>query len=69
MSSLGPSVPIVINDGKPRRGMFQVRVYGTPIVTTGPEPRPFPALKALDIEDVAAEAAKAVVLGAGNGAD
>ena len=42
--------------------MFEVRVGESVIVSTGPEPRPFPALKALDVDQVvqaAAETAKA----------
>jgi len=55
-------VTITINAEKPRKGVFEVRVGGAIIVTTGPEPRPFPELKALDIADVtrsAADTAKA----------
>ena len=36
--------------------MFEVRVGGTVVASTGPEARPFPALKALDVDAVAASA-------------
>ena len=48
---------MAINTEKPRKGLFEVRVGGVALVSTGPEPRPFPALKALDIEAIAEEAA------------
>ena len=48
---------ITINAEKPRRGVFSVRVGDAVIASTGPEARPFPALKALDIDAVARSAA------------
>lgn len=48
---------ISINTDKPRKGVFEVRVGDVVIVTTGPEDRPFPALKALDIDNVVESAA------------
>ena len=45
-----------VNAEKPRRGVFEVRVGQKVISSTGPEPRPFPALKALDVAEVAASA-------------
>lgn len=56
-------IEVAVNAEKPRKGVFEVRVGDTIIVTTGPEPRPFPALKALDIEEVtksATDTAKAI---------
>ena len=50
-------VQVVINAERPRKGVFEVRVGDMVIVTTGPENRPFPALKALDIDAVAQKAA------------
>jgi len=50
-------VQVVINAERPRKGVFEVRVGDMVIVTTGPEARPFPALKALDIDAVAQKAA------------
>ena len=35
-------------------------MFGSPVRTTGPEPRPFPELKALDIEALAAEVVAAL---------
>jgi hypothetical protein len=55
-------VQININADKPRKGVFEVRVGDVIIVTTGPEDRPFPALKALNIDGIvesAADTAKA----------
>lgn len=48
----------MINAEKPRRGVFEVRSGDATKVfaSTGPEPRPFPDLKALDIEAIAAAA-------------
>jgi len=48
---------VAINQVKPRKGVFEVRVGDVVIVTTGPEARPFPALKALDVDAVASQAA------------
>ena len=50
-------VQVAINAERPRKGVFEVRVGDAVIVTTGPEPRPFPALKALDVSAVAQSAA------------
>ena len=52
-----PSAAVTINAEKPRKGVFEVRVGGTVVVSTGPEPRPFPLLKAIDVSAVAQEAA------------
>ena len=43
---------VVINPEKPGRGNFVVRVNGEPIIELLAMPRPFSALKALDMEDV-----------------
>lgn len=56
---------VSINAEKPRRGVFEVRVVDVVIASTGPEPRPFPDLKALDIDAVtrsALDTAKAFYL-------
>ena len=50
-----------INAEKPRKGVFEVRVGDRIIVSTGPEPRPFPDLKALDIGAVTKTAADTVL--------
>jgi hypothetical protein len=49
-------VKVTINQqaDKPRKGVFSVTVGGTAVFETGPEPRPFPKLKAIDIDAVAA---------------
>ena len=58
----GSEKPVVtINAEKPRKGVFEVRVGDIVIVSTGPEPRPFPDLKALDIEAVARSAADTAI--------
>jgi hypothetical protein len=49
-------IPVSINAGaeRPRKGVFCVTVGGKEVFSTGPEPRPFPKLKAIDIDEVAA---------------
>jgi len=49
-------VTVSINAERPRKGCFEVRVGDAVIASTGPEARPFPALKALDVDDVARSA-------------
>jgi hypothetical protein len=49
-------VEVVINAERPRKGVFEVRVGDVVVATTGPEPRPFPDLKALDVDAVARSA-------------
>jgi len=44
---------VEINEQKPRRGIFEVRVGETVVTSTLDEARPFPLLKALDIPHVA----------------
>ena len=44
---------VTINPEKPRRGVFEVRVGDVVVASTGPEPRPFPELKKLDVAEVA----------------
>ena len=48
---------VTINAERPRKGVFEVRVGETVIVSTGPEPRPFLALKSLDVDAIARNAA------------
>ena len=45
-----------MNPSKPRKGVFEVRVGESVIISTGPEPRPFPNLKALNVDAVAQSA-------------
>lgn len=49
-----PGVSVVINGEKPRKGTFELKVEGseTPVLSLVGMARPFPALKALDIDDV-----------------
>ena len=49
-----------INPEKPRKGCFEVRVGGEPILSLLDMPRPFPKLKALVMEDVAEDVLKAL---------
>jgi len=53
---------VSINAEKPRKGVFEVRVGDQVIVSTGPEDRPFPALKAVDIDDVSRSAVDAALV-------
>jgi len=51
-----PSYEVLINPEKPRRGYFEVRLGdGTVVLSLPAMKRPFPALKALVIEDVCAD--------------
>lgn len=49
-----PGVSIIINGEKPRKGTFELKIEGSdkPILSLVGMARPFPALKALDIDDV-----------------
>jgi len=51
-----PDLEVAVNAVKPRKGVFEVRVGDDVIISTGPEGRPFPALKALDVDAVAQSA-------------
>jgi hypothetical protein len=55
-------VKVAINpqEDRPRKGVFCVTVGGTVVFETGPEPRPFPKLKAIDIDEVVALVKKAL---------
>jgi hypothetical protein len=52
MAAIGNDTTVAINPEKPGRGNFVVRVNGEPVIELLAMQRPFPALKALDIEDV-----------------
>lgn len=45
--------PLPLEDVKPEKGAFVVKVAGQVVVSVGPEPRPFNTLRALDIVDAA----------------
>lgn len=51
-----------MNPNKPRKGVFSVKnaKTGVEIFVVGPEARPFPKLKAIDVDAVAADVVKAV---------
>ena len=46
---------ISINTEKPRKGAFEVRIDGEAVLSLTDMPRPFRALKALDIDLVAVD--------------
>ena len=48
-----PGVTVEVNKEKPRKGAFVVTVGGKTVLELLDMKRPFPALKALDMEDVA----------------
>ena len=49
---------MVINEEKPRKGCFEVTVNGKIALSLLDMPRPFTKLKALEMEDVAADVIK-----------
>ena len=54
-----PAAKIVVNEEKPRKGCFEVSVNGQATLSLLDMPRPFAKLKALDMEQVAADVVKA----------
>ena len=53
MKAAAPSVKVAINPEKPRKGCFEVRIDGQePLLSLLDMKRPFPALKALDMDEV-----------------
>ena len=55
-----------INKEKPRKGYFEIRLStGETVLSLGPMARPFPALKALDMDEVAANVKEAIAKAAG----
>jgi len=54
-----PGVQVKINEEKPRKGCFEVSVNGDVALSLLDMPRPFTKLKALDMEEVAADVVKA----------
>ncbi len=50
----------MINPEKPRKGFFEVRTKGKKVVSLGPMPRPFKALRALEMDDVAKDVIAAI---------
>ena len=55
-----PGAKITINEEKPRKGCFEVTVNGDVTLSLLDMPRPFPKLKALDMDEVAADVVKAL---------
>ena len=53
-----PGAKVVINEEKPRKGCFEVTVNGATALSLLDMPRPFGKLKALDMEEVAADVIK-----------
>lgn len=55
--ALTARVPVLVNRGlsNPRKGVFCVKVGRQQIFSTGPEKQPFPMLKAMDVQEVAAK--------------
>lgn len=60
MQAVGGRVPVAVNAEKPGRGNFVVRVHGKPVVELLAMKRPFPPLKALDMDEVAEKVLKAI---------
>jgi len=53
-------VEVVINPDKPRKGAFVVKTDATTVLELLDMPRPFPKLKALDMDKVGADVVKAL---------
>ena len=49
---------VIINEEKPRKGCFEIRVGDKVALSLTDMPRPFTKLKALDMEQVAADVVK-----------
>ena len=49
-----PGASVSVNPEKPRKGCFEVRVGGKPVLSLLDMPRPFGKLKALDMDEVGA---------------
>ena len=60
MKALEGKAEVTVNAEKPRKGAFVVSVGDTKVVELLDMKRPFPALKALDMDDVAADVEKAL---------
>ena len=53
-------MPVVVNPVKPRKGCFVVKTEKKTVVELLGMPRPFPKLKALDMDAVGADVVKAL---------
>jgi len=54
-----PGAVVKVNEEKPRKGCFEVSVGENTVLSLLDMPRPFTKLKALDMDDVAADVVKA----------
>ena len=55
-----PSVRVLVNEKKQRKGSFEIRVNGRAVLSLTDMVRPFPPLKALDMPAVIADVQAAV---------
>lgn len=55
-----PGASVVVNEEKPRKGAFEVKVGDKVVVSLLNLPRPFAKLRALDLDSVAADVVKAL---------
>ena len=60
MKALEGKAEVTVNAEKPRKGAFVVKVGDETVLELLDMKRPFPALKALDMDDVAADVEKAL---------
>jgi len=63
VQAVGSKASVSVNHDKPGKGNFVVRVHGQPVVELLAMKRPFPPLKALDMEEVAEKVMKAIEAG------
>jgi hypothetical protein len=60
LKGLKPAAKVEINSEKPRKGTFEITVGGKKICSLVGMDRPFPALKALDMDATAKKVAAAL---------
>lgn len=60
LKALKPAAKVDVNAEKPRKGTFEITVGGKKIVSLVGMDRPFPALKALDMEATTKKVAAAL---------
>ncbi|KAG5190096.1 hypothetical protein JKP88DRAFT_352824 [Tribonema minus] len=58
-----PDMKVAINPEKPRKGYFEIRVGATTVLSLPSMNRPFPPLKALDMDDVSKKVVAALPAG------
>lgn len=59
VKALNSTAKFSVNGEKPRKGYFEVRVGGKPVVSLASMPRPFKKLRELDMDELAAKVAAA----------